>query len=159
MHGDERVDDWYWLRERDDPDVLAHLEAENAYAEAMLAPRRALRDRIFDEIKARVQETDDVGAGPDGPWEYYTRTIEGQQYALHCRRARGADADGGEQILLDENTRSRGLRLLRARRVRGRRPTTASLAYAVDITGGERLHVAVPRPAHRRRTSTTSSTT
>ena len=53
-HGDERVDDWYWLRERDNPDVLAHLEAENAYAEAMLAPTTALQEQIFEEIKARV---------------------------------------------------------------------------------------------------------
>ena len=54
IHGDERVDDWYWLRERDDPDVIAYLEAENAYADAMLAPLVPLRERIFDEIKTRV---------------------------------------------------------------------------------------------------------
>ena len=66
IHGDERVDDWYWLRDRDDPDVLAHLEAENAYTEAVLR-HAALRDRIFEEIRSRVQETDDSGAGARRP--------------------------------------------------------------------------------------------
>ena len=126
-HGDERVDDWYWLRERDNPEVLAHLEAENAYAEAMLAPTTALQDQIFEEIKARVQETDMSAPIPHGPWEYYTRTIAGKQYAVHCRRARGADADDGEQILLDENGAADRLRVLLARRVlRHPRPSRSS---------------------------------
>ena len=86
IHGDERIDDWYWMRERDDPAVRAHLEAENAYAEALLAPGAALRDRIFTEIRGRIQETDASAPMPDGPWTYYTRTVEGQQYAIHCRR-------------------------------------------------------------------------
>ena len=76
-HGDERVDDWYWLRDRDDPDVIAYLEAENAYADAMLAPLAPLRDRIFDEISGRIQETDESAPVPYGPWEYTTRTVEG----------------------------------------------------------------------------------
>src|SRR3954470_21089998 len=70
IHGDDRVDDWYWLRERDNPDVVAHLEAENAYADAVLAPLRVLRDRIFDEIRHRIQETDESAPVPSGPWEY-----------------------------------------------------------------------------------------
>src|SRR5437879_1300536 len=57
-HGDQRVDDWYWLRDRDDPDVAAYLEAENAYTRAVMAPTEALRTRLFDEIVARIQETD-----------------------------------------------------------------------------------------------------
>ena len=79
LHGDERIDDWYWLRERDDPEVLAYLDAENRYADAALAPLDELRDRIYEEIRGRVQETDESAPVPDGPWEYVSRTIEGEQ--------------------------------------------------------------------------------
>ena len=78
IHGDDRVDEWYWLRNREDPEVLAHLEAENAYAEAVLAPAAELRERIYDEIRSRVQETDDSAPVPDGNWQYFSRTVEGQ---------------------------------------------------------------------------------
>src|SRR5258708_8514631 len=105
IHGDERVDDWYWMRDRDDPAVIAHLEAENAYAEALLAPAATLRDGIFNEIRGRVQETDTSASMPDGEWTYYTRTVEGEQYATHCRKRR---AGGPEQVMLDENELAAG---------------------------------------------------
>src|SRR5881392_3119676 len=57
-HGDTRVDDWYWLRDRDDPEVIAYLEAENAWTEQATAPTKALQDKLFEEIKGRIQETD-----------------------------------------------------------------------------------------------------
>ena len=92
-HGDEvRVDDWYWLRDRDDPAVRSLLEAENDYVEAMLAPLGGLRDTVFDEIKARVVETDVSAPVRRGPFEYYTRTRAGLQYAMHCRRPVGTGA-------------------------------------------------------------------
>ncbi len=136
IHGDDRVDDWYWLRERDNPAVVAHLEAENAYADALLAPQRGLRDRIFDEIRNRIQETDESAPVPSGPWEYTTRTLEGQQYAMHYRRPRGATADEAA-LLLDENVLAAngdyfalgGFEVTPDHRV---------LAYSTDVTGGER---------------------
>src|ERR1700712_2496357 len=76
-HGDVRTDDWYWLRNRDDPEVIAYLEAENAYAETALAPLAPLRERIFEEIKSRIQETDESAPVAEGPWEYTSRTLEG----------------------------------------------------------------------------------
>src|ERR1700688_1449676 len=85
-HGDSRVDPYYWLRERDNPEVISYLEAENAYADTMLAPLSALRERIFDEIKARVQETDESAPVPENVWEYTSRTFEGAQYSVHYRR-------------------------------------------------------------------------
>ena len=88
IHGDDRVDDWFWLRNRDDPAVRAYLEAENVYAEAVLAPVSDLRERIYSEIRARVQETDESAPVPDGDWNYYSRTLEGRQYPIHCRRLR-----------------------------------------------------------------------
>ena len=136
IHGDDRVDDWYWLRERDNPDVVAHLEAENAYADAVLAPLRGLRDRIFDEIRNRIQETDESAPVPSGPWEYTSRTLEGQQYAMHYRRPRGATPDEAA-LLLDENVLAGdsdyfalgGFEVSPDHRV---------LGYSTDTTGGER---------------------
>ncbi|MEX2324349.1 MAG: S9 family peptidase [Nitriliruptoraceae bacterium] len=90
----EVVDDaWYWLRERDDPEVLAYLQQENTYAEAVLAPLAGLGDTIFNEITQRTCEDDAsaptlVPAGDDetNGWVYYHRMVQGQQYAVHARR-------------------------------------------------------------------------
>src|SRR5436190_18868358 len=133
-HGDERVDEWYWLRERDDPAVIAYLEAENAYAEAVLAPAAELRDRIYGEIRGRVQETDETAPVPDGPWEYFTRTIEGEQYVVHCRRPR---AGGAEEVLLDENALARGHDYFSLGGFEVS-PDHRLLAYSTDVNGGER---------------------
>jgi oligopeptidase B len=133
-HGDERVDDWYWLRDRTDPAVIAHLEAENAYAEAVLAPVADLRDRIYDEIRGRIQETDETAAVPDGPWSYFTRTVEGEQYVIHCRRPR---AGGGEQVLLDENALAAGHDYFSLGGFEVS-PDHRLLAYSTDLNGGER---------------------
>ena len=136
-HGDERVDDWYWLRDRDDPEVIAYLEAENAYADAMLAPLVPLRDRIFEEIKARVQETDESAPVAEGPWEYTSRTIEGSQYAIHCRRPRGARSRRRRDVVLDENVLADGHDYFALGGFEVT-PDHAVLAYSVDFNGGER---------------------
>ncbi|MDQ1508329.1 MAG: oligopeptidase [Actinomycetota bacterium] len=134
IHGDERVDDWYWMRDRDDPAVRAHLEAENAYAEALLAPGAALRDRMFTEIRSRIQETDTSAPMPDGAWTYYTRTVVGQQYSIHCRRSREG---GAEQILLDENDLASGHDFFALGSFEIS-PDHQLLAFSTDDTGGER---------------------
>ncbi len=79
-------DPWYWLREREDPAVRAHLEAENAYTEALFAPLAPLVDELFAGIKGRLIETDASVPVLDDDWLYYRRTVEGQQYPIHCRR-------------------------------------------------------------------------
>jgi len=84
-HGDVFVDHYEWLRDKESPEVIAHLEAENAYADARMGHLDALRDRIVGEITARTQETDMGIPVRDGDWWYYGRTIEGQQYGLQCR--------------------------------------------------------------------------
>src|SRR6266571_530175 len=88
-HGDERIDDWYWLRNRDDPVVRAYLEAENAYTAAAMAHTVELQQQLFEEIKSRVQETDASAPVRKGPYEYFSRTIEGRQYGIQCRRPAG----------------------------------------------------------------------
>ncbi len=115
-HGHDREDPWFWLRERDDPEVLAYLEAENAYTDEEMAPLDGLRDGLFEEMRARIKETDMSVPSRRGPWWYYTRTEEGKSYAIHCRRpARGpqelppaGEPGGEEQILLDENALAEG---------------------------------------------------
>ncbi len=115
-HGDGREDPWFWLRDREDPEVLAYLEAENTYTDAVMEPLGSLRDGLFEEMKARIKETDMSVPARRGPWWYYSRTEEGKEYAIHCRRpARGRDelppaGEPGdeEQILLDENSLAQG---------------------------------------------------
>src|SRR3546814_13293371 len=94
-HGDERVDDWYWLRsdERDDPEVLDLLRAENEFVAASLAHTEDLQAALFAEMKARIKATDlSVPFRKDGRW-FYSRTVEGQQYPLLCRKAVEPTAD------------------------------------------------------------------
>jgi oligopeptidase B len=146
-HGDERVDDWYWLRDRDDPAVIEYLEAENAFTKAALASIEGLRSRIFSEIKRRVRETDVSAPVRKGAWEYYTRTIEGHDYAVHCRCPVGAggaiDPDAapgttpGEEVLIDENARAERHEYFALRGL-AVSPDQKRLAFAVDVTGGER---------------------
>jgi oligopeptidase B len=93
-HGDVRVDDFYWLRddERKDPDVVRHLEAENAYTRAALADTEALQAALYLEMRGRIQEADRSAPLRSHGFYYYTRTEEGAQYAVHCRRALPAGA-------------------------------------------------------------------
>ncbi len=153
-HGDRRTDDWAWLRDRDDPAVLAHLRAEQAYTEAVLAPTRPLQDRLFDEIRSRIVETDlSVPVAKDA-WWYYQRTVKGLDYPLHCRVPRhgGADRDtppvlvataagepgpSGEQVLLDENALAAGSPYLALGDL-AVSPGHGRLAYSTDTTGDER---------------------
>jgi len=151
-HGDRVVDPFEWLRDKDDPEVIAHLEAENAYAEAMTSHLEPLRERIFDEIKSRTQESDlSVPAAYRG-WWYYSRTFEGMQYAAQCRvrmvegRGRPQLEPGvtpeGEQVLLDGNIEAEGHEFfsLGAFEVS---PEGTRIAYAVDVEGGERFALRV----------------
>lgn len=111
LHGTVLADDYAWLREKENPEVTAYLEAENAYAEAQLAPLAALRDALYQEMLSHVKQTDVSVPYRDGAWWYYTRTVEGLQYAIHCRKrgtASGLDADAEEQVVLDGNVLAEG---------------------------------------------------
>jgi oligopeptidase B len=163
-HGDTFVDPYEWLRHKEDPEVVAHLAAENAYTEAVTAGQQPLRDAIFDEIKRRTQETDlSVPARKDG-WWYYSRTVEGAQYPVYCRvraaapddNARGAGAHegggglsgwtppavvpgtpvDGEQVLLDGNAEAEGRPFFALGGASVTRDGNL-YAYAVDHAGDE----------------------
>lgn len=151
-HGDRMVDPYEWLRDKSDPAVVEHLEAENAYAEAMTAHLEPLRQKVFEEIRSRVQETDLSVPVADGPWWYYSRTFEGKQYAAHCRapltdpRVRPALEEEvpilGEQVILDGNAEAEGEEFfsLGALSVS---PDHQRVAYAVDTAGDERFALRV----------------
>jgi oligopeptidase B len=149
-HGDERVDDYYWLRNRDDAEVVAYLEAENEYTRAAMAHTEPLQHQLFEEIKSRVQETDASAPVRKGPYEYFTRTIEGKQYGVHCRRPAGttglpdpfavAGSPPGEDVLLDENVLAEGHEYF-ALGGFSVSPDYTRLAYSVDVTGGERYEL------------------
>lgn len=106
-HGEILSDEYAWLRERDDPAVRAYLAAENAYADGVLASGRELAEVLYQEMLGRIKETDlSVPIRRDDFW-YYSRTVEGQQYPIHCRR-RGTMAAEPEEVLLDLNVLAAG---------------------------------------------------
>jgi oligopeptidase B len=148
-HGDARTDDWYWLRDKDDPAVIAHLEAENAYTGAVSAHTNALQELLYGEIVARIEETDLSVPVRKGPWLYYGRTVEGSSYGIHCRRPAGPNgspaAEAGqrdeisadEQILLDENRLAEGHDYFALGNL-SVSPDHRRLLYSTDTSGGER---------------------
>ena len=140
VHGDRRVDDWFWLRDRDDPRTLAYLKAENAYADAWFAPHAALKETLYQEMFSRIQQDDDSVPYRKGDWWYATRTQTGEQYPRHIRRRaagseRRYDPDGSDETLLDLNEMAGGKAFLRLGAATVSRDATR-LAYTADFTGG-----------------------
>jgi len=123
------------MRDRDDPEVVDHLEAENEYTAAMTAHLGPLRERIFHEIKDRTLETDLAVPARRGDYWYSTRTREGRPYRIWVRMSGGPD--GEETILLDENVEAEGHAYFRTANV-AVSPDASILSYSVDTDGGER---------------------
>jgi oligopeptidase B len=153
FHGDTFVDEYAWLADKESPETIAFLEAENAYTEAMTAGQEGLREAIFGEIKARTKETDLSVPSRKGGWWYYVRTIEGQQYPVFCRRAVRPDDAGppvsddgapldGEEVLLDGNALA-GDGQFFAVGAYSVSPDGRLLAYSTDFSGGERFTLRV----------------
>jgi len=104
-HGEQRVDDYAWMRDKADPAVAAHLHAENAYTDAVMGPTEALQQRLYGEMLGRIKETDDTPPYREGRWWWYARTEEGRQYPILCRKPAAA---APEQITLDVNALAEG---------------------------------------------------
>ncbi len=100
-HGDTRTDDYYWLNDREDPEVIAYLNAENAYKEAKLKPVDALTERLFEEIVARIKPDDESVPYLENGYQYAERYTEGKEYPVYLRRKGGLD--GAEEVMLDVN--------------------------------------------------------
>src|ERR1700674_5234134 len=98
VHGDTRVDPYFWLRDRKDPDTIAYLEAENGFTQAMMKPTEELQSKLYAEMLGRIKQTDLSVPVKRDDYLYYSRTEEGKQYAIYCRKHRSLDA--AEEILL-----------------------------------------------------------
>ncbi|HEX4179966.1 MAG TPA: S9 family peptidase [Caulobacteraceae bacterium] len=149
--GHHRTDDYAWMKDDNwqavlrDPsvvraDVKAHLEAENAYTAAMLAPTEALQAAMFSEMKGRIKEDDSTVPASDGPWDYYARYEIGAQHPVHARRPRGAAV--GEVVLLDEEVEAEGKPFYQVGGA-AHSPDHALYAWAVDEQGSEVFRVLI----------------
>jgi oligopeptidase B len=132
LHGVVLTDNYAWMRDKQNPEVTAYLDAENSYAEAVMAPLTGLREELYLEMLSHVKQTDISVPFRDGDWWYYTRTEEGKQYAIHCRK--GGSLESDEQIILDGNQLAEGKAFLAI----GATDITDDgrwLAYTTDTTG------------------------
>src|SRR5512132_4028352 len=101
QHGQTRVDDYFWMRYREDPEVLRYLHAEQDYLEEVMQHTKPLQEQLFQEMKGRIKEDDASAPEKDGDYVYYTRYEAGKQYPFYCRKKITPDA--AEEILLDQN--------------------------------------------------------
>jgi oligopeptidase B len=135
LFGDLRVDNYFWLRDRDNPDVIAYLKAENAYTEAMMKHTEPLQEKLYQELLGRIKETDLDVPERIGDYYYYTRSEEGKQYKIYCRKKGSLDAP--EEVLLDHNVLAEGKDFsdIGVYKVS---PSQTLLAYSIDTLGNER---------------------
>jgi oligopeptidase B len=130
--GDRRVDDYFWLRDKANPEVIDYLKAENAYTDAYMKPLEAFRENLYKEMLARIKETDEsVPYRKRGYW-YYTREVEGKQYPIYCRRKGSMEAP--EEVILDVNALAEGKKFTQVSSLEVS-PDGGMLAYTVDFTG------------------------
>ncbi|MET8054091.1 S9 family peptidase [Streptosporangium sp. NPDC005286] len=150
-HGDTVVDDYAWLTVKDDPEVVAYLEAENAYTQEATAHLKPLQETLFQEIKGRTLETDLSVPTRKGGWWYYSRTEEGKQYGIQCRVAadgetppelKAGESLPGEEILLDGNELA-GDSDFFSIGTSSVSPDGTLLAYSTNFTGDERFTLKV----------------
>ena len=147
VHGDTRIDDYFWLRERDNPRVRQPLQAEAAHTGRWFEPLKPLTDRLYDEMVGRIQQRDEAVPVREGSWWYSSRTEAGQQYPVLVRRAaqgpeRRFDADAAQQVLLDLNDMAKGQAFLS---LGGAIPSPDGrlLAYSVDYTGSRHYELRI----------------
>jgi oligopeptidase B len=132
IHGEQLIDDYFWLREKTNPAVMAHLQAENAYAEGLMQPTQQLQEKLYNEMLSHIKQTDVNVPYRWGNYFYYTRTEEGKQYPIFCRK-RGT-LDAAEEIVLDQNELAKGHKFMS---VGAFVPSDDGnlLAYTTDNTG------------------------
>jgi len=138
QHGQTRVDDYFWMRFREDPEVLKYLAAENSYLTQTMQHTSELQEQLFQEMKARIKEDDQSVPERRGSYLYYTRTETGRQYGVFCRRHESMDAP--EEVLLDQNSIAEGQKFCRVG-VFAVSPDERKLAYAVDFDGSEQFTI------------------
>ncbi len=129
IHGDTRIDNYYWMNDRDNPEVIAHLEAENAYTDAVMKHTEPLQEKLFEEIKSKIKQEDESVPYKDNGYYYYSRTVPEKEYYLICRKKGTLDAP--EEIVLDVNKMAEGYEYFA---VGGSKisPDNKIVAYGVD---------------------------
>jgi oligopeptidase B len=138
QHGETRVDNYFWLRDRDDPEVLNYLRAESDYLEEVLGHTKSLQNMLYAEMKGRMMETDSSVPEKRGAYYYYTRAEAGKQYPIFCRRKDSLDnpLDSAEEILLDQNLLAEGKPFCSVGAFTVS-PDGTKLAYSLDVEGTE----------------------
>jgi len=132
IHGVTLIDDYFWLREKANPAVLAHLQAENSYAETMMKPTAALQEKLYNEMLSHIKQTDTNVPYRWGNYFYYTRTEEGKQYPIFCRKKGSLDA--AEEVVIDQNELAKGQKFMSIG-VFAPSDDGNLLAYSTDNTG------------------------
>jgi oligopeptidase B len=132
IHGTTLVDDYFWLREKTNPAVLAHLQAEDAYTQTVMKPTEALQEKLYNEMLSHIKQTDTNVPYRSGNYFYYTRTEEGKQYPIYCRKKGSVEAP--EEVVLDQNELAKGQKFMS---VGTFSPSDDGnlLAYSTDNTG------------------------
>ena len=134
QHGETRIDNYFWMRNREDPEVLKYLRAESDYLEEIMGHTKPLQEMLFAEMKSRIKETDSSVPEKRGDYYYYTRTVEGQQYPIYCRKK--DSLEGLEEVLLDQNLLAEG-RSFCSVGAFSVSPDATKLAYSLDVEGRE----------------------
>jgi oligopeptidase B len=134
LFGDMRVDNYFWLRNPEDTAVIDYLKAENAYTEAVMKPTEKMQAKLYNEMRSRIKESDMSVPEKIDDYFYYTKTVQGQQYAVYCRKK--GDLKAPEEVLLDENMLAKGRSYFEIAVYRVS-PRHDLLAYVVDTTGAE----------------------
>lgn len=132
IHGDQRVDNYSWLRGKTNSEVVAYLKAENSYADQVMKPTRSLQNKLYKEMVSRIKETDESVPYRKGDWFYYRRNQKGKQYPIFCRKFQNLEAK--EQVILDLNKLARGLKFLSVGTL-SLSDDGHLLAYSLDTTG------------------------
>src|SRR5437867_8587857 len=140
INGHTLVDNYYWLREKKNPEVKAYLDAENAYTDAVMKPTEALQKKLYDEMLSRIKETDVEVPYQEGGYFYYLRTEAGKQYGIRCRKKGSMDAP--EEIVLDVNELAKGQKFMSLGAYNVSDDGNL-LAYTTDNTGFRQYKLAV----------------
>ncbi|MBU8892763.1 MAG: S9 family peptidase [Bacteroidales bacterium] len=129
IHEDTRIDNYFWLNERENPEVIKYLEDENAYTKSVLKPTEKFQENLFHEMKSRIKETDESVPYEKNGYFYYTRYEEGKEYPIYCRKKTSLEAE--EEIMLNVNEMATGYDYYRVRGL-SISPDNKLLAYGVD---------------------------
>jgi len=137
QHGVTRIDDYYWMRDKDDPETMKYLHAESDYLEETMQHTHPLREALFSEMKGRIQETDATVPEKRGDFFYYERSAAGRQYPIFCRKK--GSLESPEEVILDQNELAEGRSFCSISGI-SVSPDGTKLAYRVEFWLARRRH-------------------